>query len=233
MTAYCVTGAGTEIGKTFVGAALLAARRAAGWKVRAVKPLMSGFSWARIEESDAGILLAACGEKIDRKTIDRICLHAFEEPLAPNVAARRAGVALDDDAILDFIRERISDPGVFALVEGAGGVMSPASDSMLQIDLLAALGLPVIFVAAAYLGAVSHSLTALEALDRRGLDVAALVVAQPRPDAPAPEELAGELLRWRPAARVAIARYGADAIALGREIDACLAGAAGRIAAPG
>ena len=83
------------------------------------------------------------------------------------------------------------------LVEGAGGVMSPATDKITHIDMMAHLRLPIIFVSDVYLGAVSHSLTALEALDRRDLTVSAIVINQASAASTAPEALAAELSRFR------------------------------------
>ncbi|HXI87021.1 MAG TPA: dethiobiotin synthase [Parvularculaceae bacterium] len=218
MSACFVTGSGTEVGKTYVGAAILRTKRAEGARARAIKPLMSGFSWDRPERSDAGVLLSACGVAPTRSAIADLCLYAFEPPLAPNVAARRAGVALDEAAILKFIRERIEDDAAFSVVEGAGGAMSPMTDRMLQIDLMEGLRLPVVFVAASYLGAISHSLTALEALDRRRLSIAAIVVAQPRGEGDDPAALIEELSRWRRGPFVA-APFGTDPMALGARIS--------------
>ncbi|MGD9541029.1 MAG: dethiobiotin synthase [Parvularculaceae bacterium] len=187
-----VLGTGTEIGKTYVAAALLEAARAQGRAVGAAKPLMSGFSPDRMEESDAGLLAGAAGA-----AAEKICLYSFEAPLAPNVAARRACVALDYQRIIAFSREAVAGAD-FALVEGAGGVLSPLTDEKVNADLARDLGFPVILVTADYLGAISHTLTALEACAARGLRVLALAIAQPTPEHGAPSALAEELARWTP-----------------------------------
>lgn len=209
--AYYVTATGTEIGKTFVAAALLRAARQSGRSVHAIKPLMSGFSRSALDECDAGQLLAGCGRDVTAQTVDAICLHSFTEPLAPNVAARRAGVALDDDTLIEWCRQRITDTHDLTLVEGAGGVLSPATDTMLQADLAARLKLPVILITADYLGTVSHTLSAIEALDSRGLQIAAAVVSEPAAGAN-PEAMAEELARWRPETPFLTAPHGDDGI---------------------
>jgi len=43
---------------------------------------------------------------------------------------------------------------------------------------MAALGLPVILVVGGYLGTISHTLTALDVLAKRGLRIAAIVVSE-------------------------------------------------------
>jgi dethiobiotin synthetase len=187
-----VAGSGTELGKTHVAAALIRLRRVRGLVTRPVKPLMSGFDPARLADSDAGRLLAACGLEATPAAIDAVCLHRFPEAVSPHLAARAAGVTLDFDAILRFCSDRLSGPAT-ALVEGAGGVLSPLTDATSQADLMVALRLPVLLVSANYLGAISHTLTALEALTARGLEVRALAVSQPSPQHAAPAALADEI----------------------------------------
>ena len=217
MSAYFVTGSGTEIGKTYVSAAILTAARAQGRSVSPVKPLMSGFSAGELGASDAGILAAACGLQPTPETIGDICLHSFEPPLAPNVAAREAGVKIDEDRLIHFAKERIPPPPALTLVEGAGGVMSPATDTLLQLDLAVRLELPAILVTASYLGAVSHTLSAVAALENAGVPIAAIVISQPRADEGDPDEFLPELARWCDH-RLIPAAHGADPAMLGERI---------------
>ena len=191
-----ILATGTEIGKTFVSCALLRRAQAHGRSVAAVKPVMSGFSADALAESDAGQLAAACGETLRRESLARYCLFSFEEALAPNVAARRAGVEVRFDDLVDFSRKGLDVGADFALVEGAGGVLSPLTDTHLNVDLAIALKLPVVMVTANYLGSVTHTLTALEACRSRGVAVASLAVSQPTSEYGAPAEIAEELGRW-------------------------------------
>lgn len=198
MTACFVTAIGTEIGKTYVSARLIETWRRAGHSVAALKPVMSGFGEDALASSDAGQLLAACGVEVTPDAVSRICRHRFEAPLAPNVAMRRAGMTQDYDGILRFTRDTIAATASdHVLVEGAGGVMSPLTDTHLQLDFMADLALPVVLVAAPYLGAVSHTLTAIDALAARGLELAELIISQPDPDSPAPETLGAEIDLFR------------------------------------
>lgn len=197
MRACFVTAIGTEIGKTYVSRRLLERWRARGEAVAAIKPVMSGFGESELEASDAGQLLTGCGIPVSPAAVAQICMHRFEAPLAPNVAMRQAGVAQDYHAILGFARHALEQSGADRMiVEGAGGVMSPLTDDALQIDLMADLGLPVLLVAAPYLGAVSHTLSALDALAARGLTVSRLVISQPG-RASDPDALAREVALFR------------------------------------
>ena len=179
MRGYFVTATGTDIGKTYVSARLIEAWRSRGIRAEATKPLMSGFAEDALEQSDAGRLLVAMGREVTPESVSEICLHRLTPPLAPNVAMRQAGIAQDYNEVLGFTQRRLAADADVHLVEGAGGVMSPLTDETLQIDLMADLQLPIILVTAPYLGSISHTLTAIDALHARGLAIVALVVSQP------------------------------------------------------
>ncbi|MGA9950067.1 MAG: AAA family ATPase, partial [Xanthobacteraceae bacterium] len=59
MTAIFITGTGTDVGKTYVTAALIRHLRQMGRSVEALKPVVSGFDPALPATSDPGVLLKA------------------------------------------------------------------------------------------------------------------------------------------------------------------------------
>lgn len=177
MTALFVAGAHTDIGKTHVACALLRAARARRLTVDAFKPVMSGFDPAQAGQSDAGRLLAAMGRPLE--DLPAVSPWRFAAPVAPPLAARMEGASLLRTEVASACRAWLgAGHADLRLVEGAGGLMSPLSDDGLNLDLMTDLGLPVILVGGAYLGAISHTLTALEVLKRRGLAIGAVVVSQ-------------------------------------------------------
>lgn len=178
MPAYYVTATGTDIGKTYVAGALLQLWRLKGLSVFATKPVMTGFGETELLVSDCGNLLEAMGQACTAEAVSEMCHTRLAPPLAPNVAMRQAGLVQDYADILRFVQHRLEAPSDLHLVEGAGGVMSPLTDTKLQIDLMVDLGLPVILITAAYLGSVSHTLTAIDALQGRGLVIEKVIVSQ-------------------------------------------------------
>ena len=60
------------------------------------------------------------------------------------------------------------------VVEGAGGVLVPVSDTLLMADLFAHWGQPVILCARTALGTINHSLLSIEALRVRGVPIAGI-----------------------------------------------------------
>lgn len=178
MTAIFVTATGTEIGKTFVTAALTRHCREHGRPVEVLKPVLSGFDPAEAAASDPGRLLAALGEQPTLEAIERISPWRYKAPLAPNLAAEREGRTLDFDALVQFCKDAAANSKGTLLVEGIGGLMVPLDDRRTVLDWIAALGWPLILVTGSYLGTLSHTLTAIEAAKTRGLKIAAVVVSE-------------------------------------------------------
>ena len=67
------------------------------------------------------------------------------------------------------------------IVEGAGGLLSPLSDSDLVADVARDLGFPLIIVSRLSLGMINQTLMTVEAARTRGLPIAGIVLNQPIP----------------------------------------------------
>jgi dethiobiotin synthetase len=182
--AVFVAGAHTDVGKTHVACALIRAARARGIACDAFKPVLSGFAPEAWAASDAGRLLAALGRP--QSDLDAVAPLRFAAALAPPIAARREGVRLEIAEIAARCRAWLgASPAELKLLEGAGGLMSPIAEDGTALDLPLSLDLPSILVGGAYLGAVSHALTAIEVLRGRGLAILAVVATEAGdPDAP-------------------------------------------------
>jgi dethiobiotin synthetase len=177
MPALFVAGTGTDIGKTYVTAALLRALVAAGRAVDALKPVVSGFDEAAPTGSDPAVLLEALSQPVTSEALDRIAPWRYRAPLAPNQAARLEGRSVDAEAVIGFCSSRIAAAGEgLVFVESAGGIMSPLDDTLTMLDLARALAAPVLLVAGSYLGTISHTLAAAEVIRAAGLEIAAVVV---------------------------------------------------------
>jgi dethiobiotin synthetase len=178
MTALFVTATGTDIGKTFVTAGLIRHIRAAGRTVAAIKPVVSGFDPDDWQGSDPALLLAALGRPLTLEEVEGVSPWRFKAPLSPHTAAQREGRAIAFQELVEFCRRAMAARRGVLLVEGIGGVMVPLDDRHSVLDLMSMLRIPIILVAGSYVGTLSHTLTALEVVARRNLDIAAVVVSE-------------------------------------------------------
>jgi dethiobiotin synthetase len=162
-----ITGTDTGVGKTFFAATLGAYLRESGYRVGVMKPVETGCDErdGELIPSDALCLRDASG---CAEPMEKICPYRFREPLAPSIAAERAGVKIDMDRLLAVYGE-ISAAHDITLVEGAGGLMVPLLPSFTYADFARVLKLPVLIVGANKLGAINHLLLPLEHAACKGL----------------------------------------------------------------
>jgi dethiobiotin synthetase len=173
-TGIFITGTDTGVGKTLVAATLAAYLRDIGYRVGVMKPAETGCQEidGKLFPEDAMRLKEASGFG---EPLEKICPYRFAEPLAPSIAAERAGVKIDVDHLLDVYGE-ISANHDITLVEGAGGLMVPLLPSYTYADFARVLKLPTIVVAANKLGAINHVLLTLEHASCKGLSVLGYVL---------------------------------------------------------
>jgi dethiobiotin synthetase len=168
MNGVFITGSDTEVGKTWVGCALIRGLVAQGIKVCPRKPIESG----NIPPQDAEALRQAAGEREPLEDINR---YAFEQAISPARAVRHAGIDLSLADLVDACQPQ--DDG-FVMVEGAGGFLSPLAENISNADLAVALGLPVVVVVRYRLGCINQALLTIEAVERRQLTVQAVYLSE-------------------------------------------------------
>ncbi|MET0274241.1 MAG: dethiobiotin synthase [Phenylobacterium sp.] len=179
MTAIYIAGAHTDVGKTHVACAVIEAARGRGLAVDAFKPVASGFDPDDWGHSDPGRLLAALGRPHTQEALEAISPWRFAAPLAPPMAARLEARPLPLGPIAERCRRALaaSSASLF-VIEGVGGLMSPIAEAATGLDLMLELRLPTVLVGGSYLGALSHTLTAVEVIRARGLPLSSVVISQ-------------------------------------------------------
>jgi dethiobiotin synthetase len=164
-----VTGTGTGVGKTIVSAALLAAMRTAGERVRAYKPVVTGLAEPRGEwPPDHELLALASGMKPEE-----VAPLRFRPAVSPHLAASLASEPIDVVALVERTR---TDMGETLIVEGVGGLLVPLADDFTVRDLAVELALLLVVVASPGLGTINHTLLTIEAARAVGLTVASVVL---------------------------------------------------------
>ncbi|MFA9460141.1 dethiobiotin synthase [Thiohalorhabdus methylotrophus] len=194
-----VTGTGTEIGKTYITAAVARQLRGRGETVLATKPVSSGCdedAQGRLWSPDGRVLLDACGQDPDDWAAhQRLCLERLREPMSPHMAADRAGRILSLQMLTGYCQGLEGETDGCVIAEGVGGVMVPLTDSTTFLDWMAALQWPALLVTGTYLGTLSHTLTALQSLKGAGVPLAGLVLNR-SPEEPVPAEETRRTLRF-------------------------------------
>jgi len=198
MTAMFVTATGTDIGKTLVACGMIAELRGRGRAVDALKPIVTGFDVEATHMSDTGRLLAALGRAVTPNEIARVSPFRLRAPLSPDMAARIEGASIDVKALNTFCRNAISRRKDALIIEGIGGIMVPLDGRHTVLDWMIEIGLPAILVAGSYVGTLSHTLSALDVLDRRALKIAAVVVSETPGSAATLTDTAETIRRFAP-----------------------------------
>ncbi|MEF9978455.1 MAG: dethiobiotin synthase [Thermomonas sp.] len=179
MFSVYVSGTDTGIGKTLVSSALLHALRGHDLRAVGMKPVASGCDRVDGEWKNADALaLQTAGEPgIAYADINPF---ALEHPLAPELAARDAGVEVALPPILDA-HARLAEHADALIIEGVGGWAAPLSASLMQADLVRALRLPVVLVVGLRLGCLNHALLSARAIAADGAHLAGWIASHVDP----------------------------------------------------
>ncbi|ABB74436.1 dethiobiotin synthase [Nitrosospira multiformis] len=173
---YFVTGTDTGVGKTRVTCALLHAFAATGKTVVGMKPVAAGCEngmWPDVE-----LLAAASNISVQREHINP---YALVPPIAPHIAADRAGIEID----LEVIRQahlELKKKADIVIVEGAGGFLVPLNDHEDSVALVQALGLAVLLVVGMRLGCINHALLTAHAVRAAQIPLAGWVANRIDPE---------------------------------------------------
>lgn len=175
MSIRFVTGTSTGIGKTVATAALASVLARSG-SVAVCKPAQTGLRPG--EPGDLADVVRLAG------AVTTVEPARYPDPLAPDTAARRAGLPLLQCAeVVDTVRELAAGHD-HVLVEGAGGVLVRlGADGFTIADLAAELAAPAVVVLDPALGALNHTELTVRALAARGV-VCEGLIAGTWPDGP-------------------------------------------------
>lgn len=177
-----VTGTGTGVGKTLVATALALALAKRDRPTLLLKPVQTGCTrqgegWIAPDLAWAGERFAAVRR---RAPIDGVVLRGYSTPCSPHLAARLEKEPLPYDALIKATRHCLESTTA-AVVEGAGGIRTPLTETRDWLDFLRDVPLPVVVVATAGLGTLNHTRLTVDALRLAGCALAGLVLTQPEP----------------------------------------------------
>jgi dethiobiotin synthetase len=185
MRGVFVTGTDTEVGKTVLAAAIIAAAVERGMRVAAFKPVVTGINepegpaWPR--DHDLLAQVANAGQ-----APEEIAPYTYEPAVSPHLAQQLAGDDIDPDDLVAKAQAQAERADAI-VVEGVGGLLVPLAKEYLVRDFAGELSLPVVIAARPGLGTISHSLLTIEAARAVALRVQAVVMT-PWPDEPSTME---------------------------------------------
>jgi dethiobiotin synthetase len=102
-------------------------------------------------------------------SLKEISPFTFQQANSPHLVAK-----IDYQQIVNFCKKEIEiaiTKNSFLFIESAGGVMTPITYLKTFLDLTQDLNISVLLVSSNYLGAISHTLTAIEVLKGRKIDI--------------------------------------------------------------
>jgi dethiobiotin synthetase len=182
MRGLFVTGTDTGVGKTVVTASLIASMVAAGERVRAYKPVVTGLDEpsdtadGQAWPADHELLASVAG-----MSPEDVSPLRFGPAVSPHLAAELAGVPIDPAALLAHARgdtrpvDSWSDEETL-IVEGVGGLLVPLAGDYTVCDLAGELELPIVIAARPGLGTINHTLLTVRAARTAGLKTLAVVL---------------------------------------------------------
>jgi len=170
---YFITGTDTDVGKTWIALALLAALHRQGYRTLAMKPVACGCVVIDgiYQNDDAVRLQRQASITIPYKEINPYALPA---PVAPHLAAAGIGQQIDLDHIRQIYAQQ-KDKADYVVIEGVGGWVVPLNTDSTTADMVMAMDIPVILVVGIRLGCLNHALLTQAAIQQQGIRLAGWV----------------------------------------------------------
>ena len=176
MIGLFVTATDTDIGKTIISGAILAAIKNRGINIGALKPLASGCisnNDGVLEAEDATFLMRAL-DFPESKRIE-VNMLALEPALTPAVAAKVSGITINMATVMEHCY-KVADSYEAVVVEGVGGITAPLVEDYLLADMIVAMNLPTILVATAGLGSINQVVLTAEYAKQRKINLVGIII---------------------------------------------------------
>lgn len=154
--------------------------KARGMTVAGMKPVASGCEKTKsvLTNQDA---LAIQAHSSGRLSYADVNPYAFAPPIAPHIAAARAGICIDP-VVIQKAYEILAAAHDCVVVEGIGGWRVPLSADFSTVDLVRLLRLPVVLVVGLRLGCINHALLSHECMQNDGVQIAGWIASRLVPE---------------------------------------------------
>jgi len=172
---FFITGTDTDIGKTYV-ARLLADCFSNNYKTTYMKPVQTGCTvepTGSKRAPDFDYVLS--GSATMNGSYEQHVPYRYEPACSPHLAATLAKETISLDHISNCLKTVSMGMNV-TIIEGAGGILAPLSETTFTIDLIVHLNLPVLLVTTPRLGTLNHTFLTLRVLRESGIRVIGIVI---------------------------------------------------------
>jgi dethiobiotin synthetase len=195
-----VTGTDTGVGKSIITAALVQQLHLREIRAAGIKPVETGCAYSEDHNLIAsdGALLHSISPWVPANTV---APFRFVPPVAPAVAARRSGLSLRLEDLVDVV-EQARHYADLLVIEGAGGALSPLTESKNTLDLASTLSAPILIAAKDALGTQSHTLAVIEAARHRKVHILGVILTRFEPGSVVEAQNNAETIRERGKIRV-------------------------------
>jgi adenosylmethionine-8-amino-7-oxononanoate aminotransferase len=176
---FFITGTDTDAGKTVAAAALLVTLRAGGLDAVPMKPVQTGAIESKdgFSSPDLDFCLRMAELTSHPEDLRDMVPYIYEPACSPHLAAARSGREISIERIVQAFQNLLQKHDC-VIVEGAGGMLAPISETATMLDLMTALDLPVILVARPGLGTINHTMLSVRELERSGLTLHGVIFCE-------------------------------------------------------
>ncbi|WP_435980030.1 dethiobiotin synthase [Psychrobacter sp. DM4] len=179
MTVLFISGIDTDIGKTIATGQLAKALYQKGHKVITQKLVQTGCHDIAEDLITHRNTMGMPLQRVDKE--GTTCPYVFSKPASPHLSSALEHTIIEPDIITAATDKLLMDYDI-VLLEGAGGLMVPITDSVLSLDYIAKQGYPIVLVTSGRLGSINHTLLSIEAIESRSLTLHALIYNQWQPN---------------------------------------------------
>jgi dethiobiotin synthase len=174
--AFFISGTSTGIGKTYISSLLIKAFGFSGL-VSYMKPVQTGCSHPDVPDADLSFVKQHASPVFPGTTTDHTP-YCFETPCSPHLAASLSSISIDTSVIAKSYHRILSHVNTL-IVEGAGGLLVPLSETVSTLDLIKQLNIPVILVTTPNLGTLNHTFLSVNQLRISGVTLAGVIMNNP------------------------------------------------------
>ena len=168
----CITAIDTDIGKTIATGILARYLLEKGYRVITQKICQTGCNGL---SQDVLLHRKLMGIGLLQEDRDGLtCPYVFQKPCSPHLAAQLENSSIDC-AVITTATTILASRYDFVLLEGVGGLMVPLLPDYTLADYLAGRQYSHLLVSCARLGSINHTLSALEIMKNRELDLRGLI----------------------------------------------------------